>query len=369
MKLKNILTAAAVALMLAGCGKSDPVPMFVGTYTDKGSDGIYSFSFDQESGKAKAQHSAKVSNPSYLVIAPNDSFMYCVSEGLGDEATVSAYRVGMTSGRMAFLNRVLAHGDDPCHIITYARDAYVANYSSGSISKFEIERDATLFDGGETFKFKNGTNVDPERQIESHIHQLAKSPDGHYMFAVDLGGDCLYKYELRPEFKEGTPFKIDLPKGCGPRHIAFSPDAKHMYVITELSDEVIVFGYDETTGNVVQKQIVKASDAGARGGAEIEVSPDGKFLYASVRLKNDGVAIFRINPDGTLKKTGYQKTGRHPRMFKITPNGKFLLVGCMDDNVIQVYARNAETGALTKTDNDIKISRPACIVFGEAVPW
>ncbi len=369
MKITQILTAAVLALTLASCGKSDPIPMFVGTYTGNGSDGIYSFSFDQESGKAKQQHVAKVSNPSYLVIAPSDSFMYCVSEGKGDEATVSAYRVGMTSGRMVFLNRVFAHGDDPCHIITYARNAYVANYSSGSISVFDIERDATLYDLNETLKFNNGTNVDSVRQSESHIHQLAKAPDGHYMFAVDLGGDCLYKYELRPVFKEATPFKIDLPQGCGPRHIAFAPDAKHMYVVTELSDEVIVFDYDETTGNLVQKQVVKASDAGARGGAEIEVSPDGKYLYASVRLKNDGVAIFKINPDGTLKKTGYQPTGKHPRMFKITPNGKYLLVGCKDDNVIQVYERNAETGELKKTENDIKVGQPACIVFGEAVPW
>ena len=369
MKFSKIFSTIFLGMLLASCGKSDPIPMFVGTYTDQGSDGIYSFSFDQETGKAKAQHSAKISNPSYLVIAPNDSFMYCVSENKGDEAIINAYRVGMTSGRMALINRVLAHGDDPCHLTTYARNLYVANYSSGSIGVVGIERDASLFDNEEVIKFNNGTNVDSVRQKESHIHQVQKSPDGHFLFAVDLGGDCIYKYELRPKFKEGEPFKIDLPKGCGPRHIAFSPDSKHMYVITELSDEVITFDYDAESGNVVQKQIVKASDAGARGGAEVEVSPDGKYLYASVRLKDDGVAVFKINPDGTLQKTGYQKTSKHPRMFKITPNGKYLLVACKDDNVIQVYERNAETGELTKTENDIKLSHPACIVFGEAVPW
>ena len=369
MKTTKILTAVAVSLLLTACGKSDPIPMFVGTYTDKGSEGIYSFSFDQESGKASAQHVAKVANPSYLVIAANDSFMYCVSEGKGEEATVSAYRVSPSSGRMAFLNRVLAHGDDPCHLVTYARNLYVANYSSGNISVHDIERDATLFDNGETMQFDNGTFGDSTRQSGSHIHQVVKSPDGHFLFATDLGGDCLYKYELRPEFKQGEPFKIDLPKGCGPRHLAFSPDSKHAYVVTELSDEVIAFDFDEATGNLVQKQAVKASDAGARGGAEVEVSPDGKHLYASVRLKNDGIAIFSINADGTLKKTGYQPTGKHPRMFKITPNGKYVVVGCMDDDVLQVYERNAETGELKNTGNDIKVGKPACIVFGDKVPW
>lgn len=369
MKIPKLIIMAAALLAMAGCGKSDPIPMFVGTYTDKGSDGIYSFSFDQEKGTAKAQHSAKVSNPSYLVIAPNDSFMYCVSEGKGDDGMVSAYRIGVRSGRMLLLNRVLSHGDDPCHIISYGRKAYVANYGSGSICISDIERDGSLYDATEVIKFNNPSNVDTNRQSQSHIHQLAESPDGHYMFAVDLGGDCLYKYEMRPAFKPGTPERIDLPKGCGPRHIAFTPDQKHMYVITELTDEIIMFNYDAETGNVEQKQVVKASDAGARGGAEIEVSGDGKFLYASVRLKNDGVAIFKVGADGTLSKVGYQPTGKHPRMFKITPNGKFLLVACRDDNKIQVFKRNAETGLLEDTGNDIKVSEPACIVFADKVAW
>ena len=90
MKFSKIFSTIFLGMLLASCGKSDPIPMFVGTYTDQGSDGIYSFSFDQETGKAKAQHSAKISNPSYLVIAPNDSFMYCVSENKGDEAIINA---------------------------------------------------------------------------------------------------------------------------------------------------------------------------------------------------------------------------------------------------------------------------------------
>ncbi len=363
MRLKTIIAAAAAVTMMWSCGQKAPVPMFVGTYTDKGSSGIYSFMFDQETGKFDLEDSARIGNPSYLVLAPDDSFLYCVSEYTGDDATVNAFMINPRNGQMRIMNKVLAHGDDPCSITTHGRKAFTANYSSGSISVFDIERDGTLFDSGEVIEYSNPSNVDTVRQAASHLHTVMRSPDGHYMFVTDLGGDCIYKFELRPDFKKGTPERTDLPKGCGPRHIDFSADSKYMYVITELSDEIIVFDYEPVRGLLTQKQVVKASDAGARGGADIHVSPDGKFLYASVRLKNDGIAIFKIKPDGTLEKVGYQNTGKHPRNFAITPNGKYLLVACRDDNRIEVYERNAETGLLTSTARAMQVSQPACIQF------
>lgn len=363
MKPRTIIAAMSVATLFYSCGQKAPVPMFVGTYTDKGSSGVYSFSFDQETGESTLEDSARIGNPSYLVLAPDDSFMYCVSEYKGEDATVNAFVINPKSGRMRIMNKVSAFGDDPCSITIHGHKIITANYSSGSVCLFDIEKDGTLYGINETYQYKNPSGIDSVRQSESHIHTVTKSLDGHYLFATDLGGDCIYKFELRPEFKEITSDSINLPKGCGPRHITFTPDAKYMYVITELSDEVIVFDYEATRGLLTQKQIVKASTDSARGGADIHVSPDGKYLYASVRLKNDGVAIFKIQDDGTLEKVGYQTTAKHPRNFAITPNGKYLLVACRDGNVIQVYERNADTGLLTDTGNDIYLSQPACIQF------
>ena len=155
-------------------------------------------------------------------------------------------------------------------------------------------------------------------------------------------------------------YDVQLSPGTGPRHTCFAPDGKHAYLITELSGEVIVLSYDEMELDTIQT--IKADTLGAQGSADIHISPDGNFVYATNRMKGDGIAIFSVNSeDGTLEKAGYQLTGVHPRNFAITPNGKFLLVACRDTNEIQVFARSAETGLLKDTGEKIEMQKPVCL--------
>lgn len=157
-------------------------------------------------------------------------------------------------------------------------------------------------------------------------------------------------------------YDVQLAPGAGPRHICFAPDGKHAYLITELSGDVIVLSYDEMKLDTIQT--IKADTLDARGSADIHISPDGNFVYASNRLKGDGIAIFSVNSeDGTLEKAGYQLTGIHPRNFAITPNGKYLLVACRDTNEIQIFARDAETGLLQDIGEKIEMSKPVCLKF------
>ena len=150
--------------------------------------------------------------------------------------------------------------------------------------------------------------------------------------------------------------------GNGPRHFDFHPNGLYFYLLGELSGEVLV--YDYNNGELEQKQTILADSVGAQGSADIHVSPNGKFLYASNRLQEDGIAIFSIDKDdGTLTKVGYQLTAKHPRNFAITPNGKFLLVAARDDNVVEVYSIDNKTGLLTNTNQDIAIDMPVCIKF------
>ena len=121
---------------------------------------------------------------------------------------------------------------------------------------------------------------------------------------------------------------------------------------------------DYEEGDLNPIQFIEADSLHAAGSADIHVSPDGRFLYASNRLKGDGIAIFEINQeDGKLKRIGYQSTGKHPRNFIITSNGKYLLCACRDNDIIQIFTIDSTTGLLQDTKQTIQRSKPVCLKF------
>lgn len=204
-----------------------------------------------------------------------------------------------------------------------------------------------------------------------HLHCVRITPDGKYLLADDLGTDQIHKFNLNPNanadnkeklLTKGNPEAFKVAPGSGPRHLIFSPDSKFAYLINEIGGTVIAFRY--TDGMLDEIQTIAADTVNAQGSGDIHISPDGKYLYASNRLKADGIAIFKVDKtNGTLTKIGYQLTGIHPRNFIITPNGKYLLVACRDTNTIQIFERNQTTGLLTDIKKDIKVDKPVCLKF------
>lgn len=261
-------------------------------------------------------------------------------------------------------------GADPCYLITDGNNVITANYSGGSITVFPIAKDGFLLPAADIIKFK-GSGPVKDRQEQAHLHCVRITPDGKYLLADDLGTDQIYKFNINQNthtdnkaafLSKGTPEAFKVAPGSGPRHLVFSNDGKFAYLINEIGGTVIAFQYAD--GMLNEIQTIAADTVGAQGSGDIHISPDDKFLYASNRLKADGIAIFKIHPtDGTLTKAGYQPTGIHPRNFIITPNGKYLLVACRDDNVIQTYERDTTTGMLTDTEKDIIVDKPVCLKF------
>lgn len=346
--------------------------LFAGTYTsEEGGKGIYLYRFDIDTGRSDSVSMVEVENPSYLVLSPDEKFIYAVSENDEAKSAVHAFSFDKRKGKMELLNSQPVNSSSPCYITIdgKGRNVHTANYGGGTIASFQAKEDGTLNPAISLMLFK-GSGPDSLRQESPHLHCVRYAPDGQFLFAADLGSDKIYRisvndtpFEGQPGLLENSLKEFQMPAGTGPRHFDFHPNGgRFFYLLGELSGEVIVFEYN--FGDLIQKQVIAADTTGAGGSADIHVSPDGRFLYASNRLQADGIAIFSIDPDeGTLTKVGYQLTGKHPRNFVITPNGKFLLVASRDDNKIEVFNIDHETGLLTDTHQDININMPVCLKF------
>ncbi|KAA6311841.1 6-phosphogluconolactonase, partial [termite gut metagenome] len=367
--IKQLSVCFLTGLLVASCSPKKPtnqqtndeLTMLVGAYTSSGtSKGIYTFRFNTETGESTPLAETEASHASYLTLSADGKWVYAVNEHSDDRAAVSAYTFDKEKGTLHLLNSQPTGGGDPCYIITTGKSVITANYTGGSISIFPLQEDGSLLPVSSLIPF-TGSGLDKSRQVSPHLHCVRLTPDGKYLFATNLGTDKIHKFVINPQAGADTPLLIagepdafSLPAGTGPRHITFAPNGKYAYLISELSGQVIAFTYADGMLNEIQS--IAADTLNARGSADIHISGDGKFLYASNRLKADGIAIFKIDEaTGTLTKVGYQLTGIHPRNFNITPNGKFLLVACRNSNVIQIYERNKETGVLTDTKQDIKL--------------
>lgn len=381
---KTIIGLCAFAILGAGCNSSktseqlnsqtmeNELTLLVGTYTSGNSEGIYTFRFDEETGESASLDSVKTTNPSYLTLSKDNKFVYSVNETNKEQAAVSAFAFDKEKGALRLLNTQKTMGADPCYLIADSNNVITTNYSGGSITVFPIAKDGSLLPAADIIEFK-GKGPVKDRQEQAHLHCVRITPDGKYLFADDLGTDQIYKFNVHPDanadnkqafLSKGTPEAFKVAPGSGPRHLIFSNDGKFAYLINEIGGTVIAFQYAD--GMLNEIQTIAADTVGAQGSGDIHISPDGKFLYASNRLKADGIAIFQINAkDGTLTKIGYQLTGIHPRNFIITPNGKYLLVACRDNNAIQIYERDAATGMLTDIRKDIKVDKPVCLKFAD----
>jgi len=285
---------------------------------------------------------------------------------------VSAYAYDDRQGILTFLNRQLTQGDHPCHVVTDHAGTHViaSNYSGGSISVFPIGPAGSL--GGMVQQIHHeGSGPDPRRQQAPHVHSAFFNPDETQLFVQDLGTDKINIYDYRPEearnplIPASQPFIAGAPGG-GPRHLALSADGRRIYLVQEMTATVLVYEQHGDNWETIQEVPMNEADFdGQDGAADIKLSPDGKFLYASNRGDANTLAIYEVDSaSGKLNKIGNQSVlGRAPRNFALSPDGKFLLVANQDTNEVVVFDRNADTGLLTDTGRRINVGSPVCLVF------
>lgn len=349
--------------------------IYVGTYTDAQSGGIFLYDFDENTGRmASLGVAGHAVHPSFLAFHPNRRFLYAVNE-TGDvkkglSGSLSAFAIDPASGKLSMLNKQPSGGAGPCFVFVdrAGRHALTANYSSGSIAVLPIGDDGQLGPATATIQH-HGHGPDPDRQKGPHAHSINLDPSGRFALAADLGLDKLFVYRFdtaHGTLQPNDPPAADVPPGSGPRHLAFHPDGKFAYLINEMGCTISVLAYDAARGAFSPLQTISTLPPNFRGQnttAEVQVHPSGQFVYGSNR-GHDSIALFRVDPaTGKLTAIGHEPTqGRTPRNFAIDPTGRFLVAANQDSNNLVVFRLDPTSGQLQSLTTT-EAPKPVCVKF------
>lgn len=342
--------------------------MLVGSYGAASDTTFHTYDFDCQTGSATlCQALTGLENPSFLAVAD------------GDETVLAVYENQSTSSGLTMMKRradsltdyepvayTPVGGGAPCHVVVSPDGKYAvtSNYAGGSITIVPFDGANATFGTPTTIQF-DGRGLDNERQATPHAHFTSFTPDGKLMITDDLGTDRLHVFPLDANGlpDAGKMTDIEIAAGSGPRHLVYDRSGENAYLINEIGGTVTHLRYDSDSGTLTPLSYILADYEHGAGSGDIHLSPDGRFLYASNRLKGDGLAIFAVDQtDGSLTPAGFNSTGIHPRNFAITPDGNWLAVGCRDDNTIEIYRRNPADGSLTPA-HTIPCPKPVCILF------
>jgi 6-phosphogluconolactonase len=350
--------------------------VYIGTSGGAKSKGVYAGRFNAATGKLTSLGlAAEAVNPSFVTLHPNGRVLYAVNEVRSSDGSkggaISAYALDRKTGKLTFLNRQSTGGPGPCHLVVdrTGQCLLAANYAGGSICALPVKNDGRLGEAT-TFIQHAGSSVNPKRQDGPHAHGVYLDAGNRFLFVPDLGLDKVMIYKLdaaRGLLVANDPPFVTLKAGSGPRHLAFYPNGRFAYVISELSSTLTAYALDAKRGALQELQTVALLPEefkGASTAAEVVVHPNGKFVYGSNR-GHDSIAVFAIDQQ-TGKLTFVDRTptrGKIPRHFAIEPTAKFLLAENQATDNIFVFRLDPETGRLTPTDNSIETPSPICIQF------
>jgi len=350
--------------------------VYFGTYTGKGSKGIYACRFRPSTGKlTPVELAAETVNPSFLAIDPQRRFLFAANE-IGDyqnakSGSVSSFAIDRRSGKLSALNTVASRGADPCHLTVdkAGKHVLVANYTGGSVAVLPIKPDGAL---GESSDFVQhlGSSVNPERQKEPHAHDVVLTPDNRFAVVADLGLDKLlvYRYDLENgKLASNDPPFGRVKPGSGPRHFALHPNGRWAYVISEIGNTITAFDWDGDKGSLHELQTVPTLPKDFKGEnttAELAVHPKGRYLYGSNR-GHDSIAVYAIDPaKGMLTQIEDVSTlGKEPRNFALDPTGAYLFAANQNSNTVVVFRVNPSNGRLTPTGEKVEVVSPVCVTF------
>jgi 6-phosphogluconolactonase len=347
--------------------KGQQTLLFIGSYNmDKTLPGIYVYSFNNSTGTlSKITDYSGVLNPSFLVASKDGKYLYACTESRAEEkGSVSSFKFNQ---QLTLISQQPTGAANPVYVALDKTERWLlsGSYTGGGVTAFPMSRHGEIGKAAQIFLFQDSSKR--PQQKSAHIHSVNFSPNGQVVYLPDLGADKIRNFHFNALNKVPLSQEsfIQTVPGSGPRHMAFHSGGKFAYCLSELSGAVTVYSINDHQLDSIQEIDLHSKSHQFYSSADIHLSPDGLFLYASNRGEENNIAIFQVNnKSGKLTLVGYQSTsGDHPRNFVIDPSGKFLLVANEHSGNIIVFRRNTKTGLLTMTSSKISIKGPSCLIM------
>lgn len=307
---------------------------------------IHVFHLDADTGELGFVHAAAIPDvgtagtSSPLAIRPDKRVLIVGIRG--EPMFAASFRIDARTGKLAHV----ANGPLPDRMAYLVTDRTGRFLLSASYTGHKIAVSPLAPDG----------RVEAPIQIlstEPHAHAILPDPGNRFVLATSLGGDLLLQFRFDATTGRLTPHEppaLRVHAHAGPRHFAFHPTKKWVYLLNELDASVCVAGYDTVQGLLSVLQTVSALPPDFRGepsAADLHLTPDGRFLYASERGSNT-LAGFRVDPTiGTLSAIGHTPTEEQPRGFNVDPSGRMLLAVGQRSHRLSTYRIDPDSGSLT----------------------
>jgi 6-phosphogluconolactonase len=384
MKMKHFIAKTAImflsTLTLFSCSGASQSPESIKFYV--GSSGqqehsIFLCELDTELQTFAVLDSfAGAAGASYLAPSPDFHIIYAINQERSDpelkHSTVSSFAVDPETLGLRLINSQSSQGRGICHIHCSqdGKHIFAANYNSGHASAFPVLENGQI-QAATSVAIGEGNGPVENRQEGPHAHQVMLDPSQGFLLVPDLGTDKVMIYAFDPESGQLSPNALQpffkLAPGAGPRHLAFHPEGKYLYVVNELNATITACSWDPSEGKLTEINTlgtVEESHEGMKYPAAVRVHPNGNFVYASTRGENSCISVFSIGENGSVERIQVRtQVPLWPRDFNIDPSGRYLVSAGERSNDIRLYTIDQESGMLEETESSLELPAPANILF------